>query len=135
MNEDLLGAILCVLVLKGEAESHHRYENFSYGELGEYSTYFDCETDTHVWEFGLDRRSSFDSLHQAGVAADISGKIPAIAIIDTNRTEDRFEMQVEKAARYFGVEVQTYTADYLIRWQMTDYLRNYPDPVPASLGR
>ena len=135
MNEDLLGAILCTLVLKGEAEAHHGYENFSNGTLGEYSTYFDCETDTHVYEFGLDKRSSFDSLHQVANAAKISGKTPAIAIIDTNRTEDRFEMQVETAARYFGVEFSTYTVDYLIRVQMTDYLRNYPDPTPASLTR
>ena len=94
----------------------------------------DCETDTHVIEVGLDKRSSMDSVHQAIFAASLTGKSPMVLMIDTDGREDRYEFQVRTVAQASGVDYRVYDEDFLIRWQMTRYLRNYraaPEP-PGS---
>ncbi len=119
MFESYFTAILCSLLLGGEDEVRHPYN------VG-YDMHFirvDCENDTHVLEVGLDKRSSLDSVQQALFAAHVTGKIPMVVMIDTDGREDRFEYRIRTAAQMAGVEYRVYDEDFLIRWQMTAYLR------------
>lgn len=129
-----LALILCSLFAGGEVEVRH-----DYSVSGE-TRYIrvDCETPTHVIEIGLDaRRSSFDSVHQAMFAAQVTGKAPMVVIVDTNGTEEPAEYQVETVARALGVAYRSYDIDYLLRWRMTAHFRAVraanqalaPDPV------
>ena len=63
----------------------------------------DIETDSHVIEGGLDKRSSLDSVQQAVFAAKISGKKPKIVIYDHDGTEGQFEYRIRIAANSLGV--------------------------------
>lgn len=132
MGEVELAAVLC-LMLGGDAEVPHHYSVAT----GVRSIRVDCETETHVIEVSLDKRSSFDSLHQAVVAAELTGKMPKVILINTKGVEDGEEWQIELASRAVGIEYQTYTRDYLIRWQMTAAFRDrkieLPGLVPTNL--
>lgn len=123
-----LAAILCSLVLGGEAGTRHGYD--AAGQ--DHYIVVDCETDTHVIEVGLDsRRGSFDSVHQALFAAHLTGKAPMVAIIDTNGREEAQEYQVETVARSLGVAYGSWTEDALVRMQMTWPFRvGRPAPGP-----
>ena len=68
----------------------------------------DCETATHVWEGGLDKRSSLDSIQQALFAAIITGKEPAVVIYDTDRVEGQYEHQIRVACERVGVYFRLY---------------------------
>ena len=128
MGELELAAILCSLILGGEAEVRHPYS-------AAYDLHYvivDCETDTTVYEVGLDKRSSTDSLHQTLFAAHLTGKSPGIVMIDTNGREDQYEFQVRTVAEVAGVDYLVYDKDFLVRWQMTEYLRNYPAPLATG---
>lgn len=115
-GETHLAAILCSLILGGETETRHPY--MAAGETRHIRV--DCETPTHVYEVGLDgTRSSYDSLHQALFAAELTGKIPAIVIIDTDGHVEPVEHQVRAVARRAAVTFLTTDKDFLIRWQMT----------------
>ena len=124
METDLT-AILCALILGGEAEVRHEYVAVDKA----HHIRVDCETDTHVIEVGLDdRRSAQDSLHQALFAAELTGKLPMVVIIDTNGREEAMQYQVRTVARALGVSYLTWTEDYLIRWQMTAPFRARKGP-------
>lgn len=128
MGEIVLSSILCALILGGEAETRHGYS-------AAYDLHYikvDCETDTHVYEVGLDKRSSRDSVHQALFASRLTGKRPGVVMIDTNGREDAYEMQVRMVAEMTGVDYLVYDKDFLVRWQFSDYLRNYPAPRPVG---
>lgn len=114
--ETHLAAILCSLILGGEAETRHAYT--AAGDTRHIRV--DCETATHVYEVGFDgKRSSYDSVHQAIFAAEVTGKIPAIVIIDTDNRVEPVEYQVRTVAKATGVTFTTTDQDFLIRWQMT----------------
>lgn len=70
------------------------------------------------------KRSSFDSLHQALFAAEITGNLPMVVIVDTNGIEEGEEFQIETVARRTGVSYLTVDKDFLIRWQMTAPFRD-----------
>lgn len=128
-GETHLAAILCSLLLNGEAEVRHDYT------VGDKVRHIrvDCETATHVYEVGFDgKRSSFDSLHQAVFAAKLTGKLPAIVIIDTDGRVEPVEYQVRTVARAAGVSFLTTDKDFLIRWQMTAPFRR--DQRPPLFG-
>ena len=55
----------------------------------------DCETDVSVYEGGLDRRSSLDSVHQALFASLVTGKEPVVVIYDTDGQMGPIEHQIE----------------------------------------
>jgi hypothetical protein len=114
--ETELTLALCAFLLGGEVEVRHDFT------LAEDRSHIrvDCETDSHVYEVGLDgKSSSYDSVVQALFAAELTGKLPAIVIIDTNGVEDHEEYRVRVAARAAGVSYLTVDRDLLIRWQMT----------------
>ncbi len=74
-----------------------------------YSVYYvivDCETDTHVIEGGLDKRSSIDSIQQAVFFSIITGKKPMVVIFDTDSKKGKYEIQIEAVANHLGIAFQ-----------------------------
>ena len=129
MSELHLAGVLCSLLLGGEVEVNHPY---SVG-YDLHRIRVDCETDTHVIEVGLDKRSALDSVQQALFAANLTGKRPMVIMVDRDGREDQYELRVRTVAEMTGVEYRVYDRDYLIRWQMTEYFRNLP-PVRPRVG-
>ncbi len=64
----------------------------------------DCETDTTVYEGGLDKRSSLDSVQQALFFAWLTGKKPAVVIYATDGRVGKYEHRIEVACEAAGVE-------------------------------
>ena len=88
----------------GESEVRHVY-NFG---VGQSDVYVDCETSDTVWEGGLDKRSSLDSVQQALFFHHLTGKTPAVVIYDTDGVEERYEYRIRIAAELAGVRYETY---------------------------
>ena len=65
----------------GETEVRHEYTYPS----GQSYIWMDCETADTVYEGGLDKRSSLDSVQQALFAASLTGKKPAVVILQHGR--------------------------------------------------
>ncbi|QDC11104.1 hypothetical protein FHY55_18515 [Oceanicola sp. D3] len=124
MTETALALIYCSMFAMGDVEVRVPY-NVGY-DL--HYVRVDCRTESHVIELGLDKRSSIDSVHQAVFAATQTGLTPKVVMIDTDGREDAYEFQVRTVAQQLGVAYEVVDANYLIRWQMTQYLRNYPRP-------
>ncbi len=61
----------------------------------------DCETETTVYEGGLDKRSSLDSVQQALFFAHLTGKKPAV--YDTDGRIGRFEHHIKTVCEMAGV--------------------------------
>ena len=104
--------------LQSEAELNRQFCE-SVGGLTEIRHYYnypggrgyvsvDCETSDTVWEGGLDKRSSLDSVQQALFAAHVTGKQPAVVIYDTDRKEGRFEYRIKTACDRAGVNFTSY---------------------------
>lgn len=89
----------------GETETRH---NYTYGEAQTGYVVVDCETPTMVWEGGLDRRSSLDSLQQAMFFAAVTGKEPGIVIYDTDGQEGQYEFQIRTTAELLGIDYIAY---------------------------
>jgi hypothetical protein len=121
MGEIFFASILCSLLMGGESEVSHGYS----AGYDLHRIRVDCETTEHVLEIGLDKRSSLDSVQQALFAAHLTGKSPMVVMIDTDGREGPYELRVRTAAEMAGVEYRAYHSNFLVRWQMTDYLRNY----------
>lgn len=64
----------------------------------------DCETDTTVYEAGLDRPSSLDSVQQAVFAAQVTGKTPVVVIYDTDGEFGPYEHRVRVACKEVGIQ-------------------------------
>ena len=89
---------LCAL-FNGETDIRHGYTSAggrSYVEV-------DCETGTMVYEGGLDKRSSLDSVQQALFFSHVTGKRPAVVIYDTDGREGWFEYRIRMACWKAGV--------------------------------
>lgn len=115
MGEVELAAILC-LMLGGEPERRHDFAL----DAGDYGIRVDCETAGEVIEVGLDAKDgSRDSITQALFAADLTGKSPAVVLIDRDGVEDKIEYQLRRASAAAGVAYRVVDRDALIRWQMT----------------
>ena len=71
--------------VNGETETRHGYAHAG----GRSYVKVDCETNTTVYEGGLDKRSSLDSLQQALFFSVLTGKRPAVVIYDTDGKEGR----------------------------------------------
>lgn len=116
MGELQLAALLCALLSGGDAEDR------KYFDVNEKPRYVrvDCETDTHVIELGLDgTASSRDSLHQAMFAADLTGKIPVVVLIDQDGFEGRYEYEMRRVARAAGVAFGRCNKAMILRWAAT----------------
>lgn len=128
MNELALTAIYCVMMLGGQTEVPHAYP-VGY-DL--HRVRVDCETQDRVIEVGWDKRSALDSVQQALFAAHLTGKRPEIVLIDTDGRIGPYEHRVRTAAQMAGVGFSTVSKDFLIRWQMTSWLRSYRRTGPAG---
>lgn len=89
----------------GEQETRHEY-TYGAGKTG--YVLVDCETPTMVWEGGLDKRSSLDSVQQAIFASHLTGKVPGIVIYDTDDEEGQYEFRIRIAAELADVEFVIY---------------------------
>ena len=102
-SEDEYSRRFCASV-GGVTETRHTY---TYDGGGSYVK-VDCETDTTVYEGGLDKRSSLDSLQQALFFSALTGKAPAVVIYDTDGQEGRFEYRVRTACQRAGVHYEVF---------------------------
>lgn len=102
MNEAYYIALLCGALFGGQPETVHE---FTYPG-GAASIRTDCENGNRVIEFGLDKRSSLDSLQQSMFAAEITGKEPVVVLIDTDGAMGRFEWRIARAANVAGVPIR-----------------------------
>lgn len=103
-TEDTYNAIFCKSV-GGKTEVRHDYEvSTGKHQVLMNSVIVDCETATHVYEGGLDKRSSLDSLQQALVFAELTGKTPAVVIYDTDNKAESYEYRIMTACQKAGVE-------------------------------
>ena len=64
----------------------------------------DCVTEDKIYEAGLDKRSSLDSIQQALFLAFLSKKKPVVLIYDTDNRIGRFEHRIKTACEQVGVE-------------------------------
>ena len=88
----------------GQQETRH---NYSYGSEQSYVV-VDCETANMVWEGGLDKRSSLDSIQQALFFANLTGKEPGVVIYDTDGIEGQYEYQIRTVAEQIGIRYESY---------------------------
>lgn len=146
MNEAGAIAIICA-VLGGETETRHSYTI----DEGTHYIRVDCETDTHVIEVGLDKRSSLDSVQQVSFASWLSGKRDKVILVNTDAQQGPTEYRVEMAARRLEVEYEGLSLEYLRlgewrhiseRFAIAIYRvpqKNIPEPLltgrPSSKGR
>ena len=104
MSEAYAISFICLL-LGGEPEARHNY----FTGYGPNFIKVDCETNEYVIEIGLDKRSSFDSIHQAVFASIIAnGKKPWIIIVDTDGIERKNEFQIRTVAEKLGVRYTSF---------------------------
>ncbi len=135
MGEVHLAALVCAF-LAGSEDETRKY--FDVNDLPRFVR-VDCETDTHVIEVGLDGKSSArDSLHQAIFASHLTGKLPAVLIIDRDGYEGRYEYELRHTTNATGVIYATCHEDFILRWAATAGLRravpgqdDLPDAGPA----
>ncbi|MFK7938298.1 MAG: hypothetical protein AB8B82_02895 [Roseovarius sp.] len=130
MDETALSMMLCTFLGGSEAETH---QYFDVNGMRRYVR-VDCETDTHVIEVGLDgKASSRDSLHQAMFYAHLTGKTPAVVMIDRDGFEGRFEYELRQTTAVAGVEYLRCAEDFIVRWRMTRPFRDVMgDDLPAA---
>ncbi|UWQ29193.1 MULTISPECIES: hypothetical protein [unclassified Leisingera] len=102
MNEAYFISLLCGALFGGQPETVHK---FTYPG-GAASIRTDCENSNRVIEFGLDKRSSLDSIQQALFAAEITGKEPVVVLIDTDGRMGRFEWRIARAANIADVPIR-----------------------------
>ena len=97
-QEDAYNASFCAS-MGGEREVRHDYTY----PAGTSYIRVDCETADTVYEGGLDKRSSLDSVQQALFAASLTGKKPAVVIYNTDGKIGRYEHRIKVACERAGV--------------------------------
>ena len=102
-SEDDYNRWFCTLV-NGETATRHGYTSAG----GHRYVEVDCETGTMVYEGGLDKRSSLDSVQQALFFSHVTGKRPAVVMYDTDGREGRFEYRIRVACRKAGVRYEVF---------------------------
>lgn len=102
LHEDHYNANFCEFV-GGRTEVRHLYRHPS----GNSYVRVDCETDTVVYEGGLDKRSSLDSVQQVLFFSYLTQKKPVVVIYDTDGRIGKFEYRIMKACRLAGVKFVT----------------------------
>ena len=90
--------------VNGQTETRHYYTYPG----GRSFIQVDCETATHVYEGGLDKRSSLDSIQQALFAAHLTGKRPSVVVYDMDGWEGRFEYRIRTVCQQAGVRYEVY---------------------------
>ena len=88
----------------GQVETRHFYTHAG----GHSHVRVDCETHNMVYETGLDKRSSLDSLQQAIFFGVLTGKRPAVVLFNTDGFEGTYEYQIRTACQQVGVRYEVY---------------------------
>ncbi len=86
--------------LGGDTEVKHTYK---YGTKKSFIK-VDCETKDYVYEGGIDKRSSLDSIQQAIFFSTLTNKKPAIVIFDTDDKYGKYENRIKAAADKMGIK-------------------------------
>ena len=102
-NENYYNKFFCHK-LKGKTESKHYY---NYANHRSYIL-IDCETKTRVYEGGLDKRSSLDSVQQAIFAAFLTNKEAVVVIYDTDGKLGKYEHRIQTVAQNLGIRFLSY---------------------------
>ena len=102
-SEEEYNRRFCATV-NGETETRHGYTYAG----GRSYVKVDCETSTTVYEGGLDKRSSLDSLQQALFFSVLTDKRPAVVIYDTDGQEGQFEYRIRNACQKSGVRYEVF---------------------------
>ena len=89
----------------GQTEVRHEYTY----PTGQSYIRVDCETADTVYEGGLDKRSSLDSVQQALFFAHLTGKEPAVVIYDTDGQIGKYEHRIRVACKAAGVRYLVWT--------------------------
>ena len=97
-NEDYYNLAFCKTV-GGKTETRHSYK---YPNGSSYIK-IDCETDDTVYEGGLDKGSSLDSIQQALFASYLTGKQPTVVIYDTDGKVGPYEHRIKTAAQMASI--------------------------------
>lgn len=98
-NELYYNNLFCESV-GGNTEVKHSYQ---YGSKRSYIK-VDCETKNFVYEGGIDKRSSLDSIQQAIFFSTLTKKKPAIVIFDTNGKYGKYERRIKASADKIGIK-------------------------------
>ena len=101
----LIGLIMLLIPALVWAQNEDAYNAAFCATVGGQSyVRVDCETGEMVYEGGLDKRSSLDSVQQALFFAHLTGKQPAVVIYDTDGQMGRFEHRIQVACERAGVQ-------------------------------
>ncbi|OIR23932.1 hypothetical protein BGC33_08625 [Bathymodiolus thermophilus thioautotrophic gill symbiont] len=92
-NENYYNNIFCDS-LGGKRETKHYYK---YSNKQSFIK-IDCETESYVYEGGLDKRSSLDSIQQAIFFSILTSKKPAIVVFDTDNIYGKYEYRLKAVA-------------------------------------
>ena len=106
-NEKAANDAFCAQV-GGQREVRHVYDYpTGSGDMGSSHVFVDCETEERVYEGGLDKPSSLDSVQQALFFARVTGKKPVVVIYDTDGRIGPYEYRIRVACELAGVEYLT----------------------------
>ena len=64
----------------------------------------DCETQSHVYEGGLDKRSSLDSVQQVVFASLLTKKTPIVLLHDTDGKLGIYEYRIQQVSLALGIK-------------------------------
>ncbi len=98
-NEGYYNDLFCAS-LGGQREVRHYYK---YGTKKSYIK-VDCETKDYVYEGGLDKRSSLDSIQQVIFFSILTKKKPAVIVFDTDNQVGKYEHRIKLVANRLGVK-------------------------------
>lgn len=129
MREEFVVSLICALLGGADAEVRHKFDNR--GDSRNFRV--DCETPSHVIEFGYDKRSSQDSVHQAVFASIQTDKVPMVVLIDTDGEEGRWEQEMRLVTDRLGIAYHRCHLDFIIRWRGTRFLRSQKVPADNDL--
>ncbi|WP_146132795.1 hypothetical protein [Hasllibacter halocynthiae] len=120
MWEELqMGAFVCTVILGGEDQVRLYYDV----EGIRHFVVADCLTEDEIWEFGIEGRSSFDSIHQALFAAELTGRDPSVMIFMDGDAEGAEAFQIRTVATEAGVSYETMPSQGIVRQAQVDWLR------------
>ena len=99
LNEDACNSAFCAGV-GDRTEVRHTCQDPS----GSRYVKVDCEMDDTVYEGGMDKCSSLDSVQKALFFAHLTGRKPVVIIDDTDERVGWFEHRIKSACEAVGVE-------------------------------
>ncbi len=99
-NEEYYNNLFCTSV-GGQREVKHYYK---YGSNKKSYIKVDCETTDYVYEGGMDKRSSLDSIQQAFFFSILTKKKPAIVVFDTDGRFGKYEHRLKLVSNRLGVK-------------------------------